>query len=73
LAKIALFCLSQSLAHAGRIVRLARALAADLALVPPLINTRPLPDYDRLDYGMTIGISDVTPALHLRGVNKGEI
>jgi len=31
---------------------------ADLALVPPLINTNPLPDYDydRLDYGMTIGI-----------------
>lgn len=28
MAKIALFCLSQSLAHAGRIVRLARALAA---------------------------------------------
>jgi DNA-directed RNA polymerase III subunit RPC1 len=25
------------------------------------------------NYGMTIGISDVTPALHLRGVNKAEI
>lgn len=31
---------------------------ADLALVPPVLNTNPLPeyDYDRLDYGMTIGI-----------------
>jgi len=31
---------------------------ADLALIPPLLNTEPLPryDYDRLDYGMTIGI-----------------
>jgi len=31
---------------------------ADLALVPPKLNTSPLPeyDYDRLDYGMTIGI-----------------
>jgi len=31
---------------------------ADLALVPPELNTSPLPkyDYDRLDYGMTIGI-----------------
>ena len=31
---------------------------ADLALVPPKLNTRPLPkyDYDQLDYGMTIGI-----------------
>jgi predicted neuraminidase len=32
---------------------------ADLALVPPRINTRPLPafDYDRLDYGMTPSIT----------------
>lgn len=32
---------------------------ADLALIPPEINTSPLPeyDYDRLDYGMTIGIA----------------
>jgi hypothetical protein len=32
---------------------------ADLALVPPKLNTNPLPkyDYDQLDYGMTIGIS----------------
>ncbi len=32
---------------------------ADLALIPPELNTSPLPDYgyDRLDYGMTIGIA----------------
>jgi predicted neuraminidase len=31
---------------------------ADLALIPPTFNTSPLPDYDydKLDYGMTIGI-----------------
>ncbi len=31
---------------------------ADLALIPPQINTSPLPEYDndKLDYGMTIGI-----------------
>ena len=31
---------------------------ADHALVPPVLNTSPLPeyDYDRFDYGMTIGI-----------------
>ncbi|MBL8793920.1 MAG: exo-alpha-sialidase [Planctomycetia bacterium] len=31
---------------------------ADLALIPPKLNTSPLPkyDYDQLDYGMTIGI-----------------
>ena len=31
---------------------------ADLALVPPKLNTSPLPeyDYDKLDYGMTISI-----------------
>ena len=31
---------------------------ADLALIPPTLNTSPLPKYgyDRLDYGMTIGI-----------------
>ena len=35
---------------------------ADAALVPPKLNTSPLPeyDYDKLDYGMTIGI-DRTP------------
>jgi predicted neuraminidase len=32
---------------------------ADLSLIPPTINTNPLPkyDYDRLDYGMTIGLA----------------
>lgn len=32
---------------------------ADLALVPPKLNTSPLPEYgyDKLDYGMTIGIA----------------
>lgn len=31
---------------------------ADFALIPPTLNTSPLPeyDYDKLDYGMTIGI-----------------
>ncbi len=31
---------------------------ADLALIPPRLNTKPLPqyDYDQLDYGMNIGI-----------------
>lgn len=31
---------------------------ADLALIPPVVNTSPLPEYDyyKLDYGMTIGI-----------------
>ena len=31
---------------------------ADLALIPPTLNNSPLPqyDYDKLDYGMTIGI-----------------
>ncbi|MEP7365230.1 MAG: sialidase family protein [Acidobacteriota bacterium] len=31
----------------------------DLALIPPRLNTSPLPqyDYDQLDYGMTIGIA----------------
>jgi len=31
---------------------------ADLALIPPVLNASPLPryDYDKLDYGMTIGI-----------------
>lgn len=31
---------------------------ADLALIPPVLKTEPLPayDYDKLDYGMTIGI-----------------
>jgi len=35
---------------------------ADLALIPPKLNTDPLPqyDYDQLDYGMTIGIARTT-------------
>ncbi len=33
-------------------------MIADLAMVPPVLNTSPLPQYgyDKLDYGMTIGI-----------------
>ena len=36
----------------------AMELIADLALIPPRMNTSPFPEYgyDRLDYGMTIGI-----------------
>ncbi len=36
----------------------AMEMIADLALIPPRMNTSPLPEYgyDRLDYGMTIGI-----------------
>jgi len=36
----------------------AKRLIVDLALIPPKMNTSPLPEYgyDRLDYGMTIGI-----------------
>ena len=36
----------------------AKRVIADLALIPPKMNTSPLPEYgyDRLDYGMTIGI-----------------
>jgi predicted neuraminidase len=32
---------------------------ADLSLIPPKLNTNPLPkyDYDQLDYGMTLGIA----------------
>ena len=35
-----------------------RRKVADLALIPPKLNSSPLPqyDYDKLDYGMTIGI-----------------
>lgn len=41
---------------AARIAKMEKV--ADLALVPPTMNTSPLPEYgyDRLDYGMTIGI-----------------
>jgi hypothetical protein len=41
---------------AARIAKMQKV--ADHALVPPVVNTSPLPryDYDKLDYGMTIGI-----------------
>lgn len=41
---------------AARIAKMEKV--ADYALVPPRINTSPLPEYgyDKLDYGMTIGI-----------------
>jgi len=41
---------------AARIARMEKIAAH--ALVPPVVNTSPLPeyDYDKLDYGMTIGI-----------------
>jgi hypothetical protein len=42
-----------------RALRIAAAeRVADFALIPPTLNTSPLPQYgyDRLDYGMTIGI-----------------
>jgi sialidase-1 len=41
---------------------------ADLALIPPTLNTSPLPqyDYDKLDYGMTIGIGRRQPQGVLR-------
>lgn len=41
---------------AARIAKMEKI--ADHALVPPVVNTSPLPEYgyDRLDYGMTIGI-----------------
>jgi hypothetical protein len=43
-------------AAAARIQRMEKV--AEHALVPPTVNTSPLPeyDYDKLDYGMTIGI-----------------
>lgn len=39
--------------------KLSKREISDLALVPPILNTSPLPefDYDQLDYGMTIGIA----------------
>jgi hypothetical protein len=42
--------------RAARIVEMEKV--ADHALVPPVLNTSPLPEYDyeNLDYGMTIGI-----------------
>lgn len=47
--------------EASRVERMEKV--ADLALVAPTLNTSPLPEYDyeKLDYGMTIGI-ERTPA-----------
>jgi len=44
---------------AANIKTLTQREICDLALVPPILNTKPLPeyDYDQLDYGMTIGIA----------------
>ena len=44
---------------AANLKKLTQREICDLALVPPILNTNPLPefDYDRLDYGMTIGIA----------------
>ena len=44
---------------AANLKTLSRREICDLALVPPILNTNPLPkfDYDQLDYGMTIGIA----------------
>jgi len=44
---------------AAKLKTLSQREICDLALVPPVLNTNPLPefDYDRLDYGMTIGIA----------------
>ena len=44
---------------AAKLKTLSQREICDLALVPPILNTDPLPefDYDQLDYGMTIGIT----------------
>jgi len=44
---------------AAKLKTLSQREICDLALVPPILNTEPLPefDYDRLDYGMTIGVA----------------
>lgn len=49
-------CHAEEGAVAARIAKMEKI--ADHALVPPVVNTSPLPryGYDRLDYGMTIGI-----------------
>lgn len=58
LALVPSFAQSEELAEeaAARIAKMEKV--ADHALVPPVVNTSPLPeyDYDKLDYGMTIGI-----------------
>jgi len=60
-AEARFFSLSPEAARAYEVEVMRRI--ADLALIPPRMNTAPLPDYDydRLDYGMTIGI-ERTPA-----------
>ncbi len=44
---------------AAKLKTLSKREICDLALVPPVLNSEPLPeyDYDQLDYGMTIGIA----------------
>jgi len=44
---------------AAKLKTLSTREICDLALVPPILNSAPLPefDYDQLDYGMTIGIA----------------
>ena len=44
---------------AANLNTLSKREICDLALVPPILNTNPLPkfDYDQLDYGMTIAIA----------------
>ncbi len=48
---------------------------ADLALVPPVLNTSPLPayDYDQLDYGMTIGMERTATGNSLKDKKGREI
>lgn len=47
------------LSVAAKLKTLSKREICDLALVPPVLNSEPLPeyDYDQLDYGMTIGIA----------------
>jgi hypothetical protein len=54
-ARFAAMTPKETQAHQKRVMR----EIADLALVPPKLNTNPLPkyDYDKLNYGMTIGIA----------------
>jgi len=56
LALLGIHCSALAEDPAARIAAMEKI--ADLALIPPKLNTSPLPDYDydRLDYGMTIGV-----------------
>ena len=56
LVSVSLPCVTFADEKSDRIIAMEKI--ADLALVPPTLNTSPLPqyDYDQLDYGMTIGI-----------------